>query len=135
AFCTPTVLHFCAVLFVSTIQSAPWTAFSSVSIGVGSCGAAGVIYALIVVWRTRRQTRYKPVLEDWLWHAAFPLIAYSALLVAAILLTIHPAPSLFSVGAAVMLLLFIGIHNAWDAVTYIVIERGNPRRDRSLDQS
>jgi hypothetical protein len=28
--------------------------------------------------------------------------------------------ALFGVGAAVLLLLFIGIHNAWDAVTYHV---------------
>jgi hypothetical protein len=29
---------------------------------------------------------------------------------------------LFGVGAAMVLLLFIGIHNAWDNVTYITIE-------------
>lgn len=30
---------------------------------------------------------------------------------------------MFTIGAAVLLLLFIGIHNAWDTVTYIVVER------------
>src|SRR3989454_1415750 len=33
-----------------------------------------------------RQTRYVPVLEDWLWHCVFPLIAYLTLLVAALVL-------------------------------------------------
>jgi VIT1/CCC1 family predicted Fe2+/Mn2+ transporter len=28
--------------------------------------------------------------------------------------------ALFAIGAAVLLLLFVGIHNAWDAVTYHV---------------
>jgi hypothetical protein len=27
------------------------------------------------------------------------------------------------IGAAAVLLLYIGIHNAWDAVTYIAVER------------
>jgi hypothetical protein len=30
----------------------------------------------------------------------------------------HAHEALFGVGAAVLLLLFIGIHNAWDAVAY-----------------
>jgi hypothetical protein len=34
------------------------------------------------------------------------------------------------IGAAALLLLFVGIHNAWDAVTYIaVVRRAKPERD------
>jgi hypothetical protein len=43
------------------------------------------------------------------------------LLAAAILLAWHRAWSLFLIAATTLLLLFIGIHNAWDAVTYAVI--------------
>lgn len=32
----------------------------------------------------------------------------------------HPRPVLFVVGAAELLLLFVGIHNAWDIVTFHV---------------
>jgi len=32
----------------------------------------------------------------------------------------HPRPALLVVGAAALVLLFIGIHNAWDIVTYHV---------------
>ena len=32
-------------------------------------------------------------------------------------------PALFVVGAATLLLLFVGIHNAWDAVTYHVFTK------------
>ena len=32
----------------------------------------------------------------------------------------YPRPALFLVGAAALLLLFIGIHNAWDIITYQV---------------
>jgi hypothetical protein len=75
-------------------------------------------------------TGYKPVLEDWLWHALFPLIAYAALLAAAVLLPRDPVAILFLVGATALFLLFIGIHNAWDAVTYVAVERmGQPRNE------
>ena len=69
---------------------------------------------------------YAPVLEDWLWHTVFPLISYTALVVAAILLPGNPAPALFVTGGATLLLLFIGIHNAWDNVTYVVIAQSQP---------
>ena len=123
AFGTPTIIHFCAVLLVSAILSAPWHALSSVSLALSTCGAAGVVYGVIVVRRARRQTGYRPVLEDWLWHAVFPLIAYASLLVAAIMLRSYAQRVLFVIGATALLLLFIGIHNAWDTVAYIVVGR------------
>jgi hypothetical protein len=119
AFATPTVVHFCAVLLVSAILSAPWPVVSGAAVSLGGCGVAGMIYVVIVIFTTRRQTDYRPVLEDWLFHAVFPLIAYSALLVAAATLLTYFTPSLFAIASASLLLLFAGIHNAWDAVTYI----------------
>ncbi|HEX9945494.1 MAG TPA: hypothetical protein VGG03_26065 [Thermoanaerobaculia bacterium] len=123
AFGTPTIVHFCAVLFISAVLSAPWAALASAGLVLGACGVAGVVYAVMVVLHMRRQTDYAPVLEDWLWHAALPLIAYTTLLVAVSVLRRHPAPSLFVIGGTALLLLFVGIHNAWDAVTYLAIER------------
>src|SRR5947207_15305239 len=66
AFGTPTVIHFCAVLLVSAIVSAPWHSLSNVALTLSACGFAGTVYGVIVMGRARRQTRYKPVLEDWL---------------------------------------------------------------------
>ena len=121
AFGTPTIIHFCAVLLMSAILSAPWVSLSSVSLALAVCGVAGVVYGLIVTKRARSQVGYRPVLEDWLFHAVFPLIAYAALLVAAIVLASHPQRALFVIGGTALLLLFIGIHNSWDTVTYIAI--------------
>ena len=121
AFGTPTIVHFCAVLLVSAILSAPWPTLSSIGLVLGVCGAAGVVYGVIVVVRARRQTGYRPVFEDWLWHAVLPLIAYALLLVAAVMFRSYPKQVLFVVGATALLLLFVGIHNAWDTVTYIAV--------------
>jgi hypothetical protein len=125
AFATPTIVHFCAVLLMSTILSAPWQGLSQLSIAVMACGIAGFCYTLLVVWRTRKQTDYSPVFEDWLCHTALPLVAYSSFLVASIVLHWYAAQALFEIGAAAILLLFVGIHNAWDAVTYIATSARN----------
>jgi len=121
AFGTPTVVHFCAVLFVSAVLSAPWHRLSSVGLALGICGTAGLAYGALITWRARRQTGYAPVTEDWVWHVALPLTAYGSLLGAALLLHRHQAPSLFVIGAAAVLLLYVGIHNSWDTVTYIAV--------------
>ena len=130
AFGTPTIVHFCAVLLVSEILSAPWHALSSAALALGTCGVSGVVYGMMVVRHARRQTDYVPVLEDWLWHGVLPLVAYAALLAAAVALPRHAATSLFVVGATAMLLLFVGIHNAWDAVTYIALKGEHTSKGR-----
>lgn len=133
AFGTPTVVHFCAVLLNSAILSAPWRRLPSAGLAIAAFASAGVVYTLLVLRHARRQTEYVPVLEDWIWHTALPLLAYAALLTGGIFLPGDPAPWLFVIGATALLLLFVGIHNAWDAVTYIAFHRrkrteGEPAR-------
>ena len=123
AFATPTILHFGATLLVSLVLSAPWPSLSSTGIALGMCGCFGVGYVAVVIRRARRQTGYQLVMEDWVWHIALPPIAYTALVAAAFTLGRHVLVSLFVVAGAALLLLFIGIHNAWDAVTYIALDR------------
>jgi hypothetical protein len=121
AFGTPTIVHFCVVLFVSAVLSSPWASLSWPTIVLGVVGAAGIGYIGVVTRRARRQTEYRPVLEDWIWHNALPFIAYAMLLCGAIALWRYPSEGLFAIAAAAMLLLFIGIHNAWDTVTYVAL--------------
>src|SRR2546426_398439 len=65
----------------------------------------------------------RPVFEDWLFHVLFPLAAYIVLALSAFAAQYYARPALFLVGAAALLLLVTGIHNAWDAVTYQVFVR------------
>ncbi len=126
-FNTPNVVHFGAALLIAALLSAPWQALWPASLLLGLAGLAGVSYVLIVLRRVRRQTDYQPVLEDWLGHTVLPLVSYTALVVAALVLPGQPAPALFVIAAATMLLLFIGIHNTWDNVTYIAFELAPPQ--------
>jgi hypothetical protein len=121
AFGTPTVMHFCAALLVSAILCAPWQIMWHAGLAVGIAGAIGIVYVLIVIGRARRQSQYKTVAEDWIWHVVLPLATYAVLMIAAITLHGRPEESLFAFGGATIALLFIGIHNAWDTVTYIAL--------------
>src|SRR5207247_8496750 len=90
AFGTPTVVHFCAVLLMSAILSVPWRAVSHAGLSLAAVGVAGIGYMAVVIRRARRQTGYVPVLEDWLWHCAFPRVAFVALLVVGLPLPSDP---------------------------------------------
>src|SRR5438128_3144675 len=118
AFGTPTIVHFCAVLLVSAIVSAPWTVVSNAGAALAACGLLGLAYAVLVVRTAARQTLYKPVLEDWVWHGVLPIVAYGSLLVASVVARRDPATALFAIGGSARRLAFIGIHKAAACVTY-----------------
>jgi hypothetical protein len=121
AFGTPTVVHFCAALLISAIMSAPWPSVSHLDFCIAACGIAGIVYALRVLWHAYKAP-YNPDAEDWLWFGVFPLIAYAVLAVVAVLLRWHATSSLFLIAGTTLFLLFIGIHNAWDTVTFIAFQ-------------
>lgn len=114
-------MHFCAALLISAILSAPWHRHIDVQIALGLCGAIGFIYSLTILRGTRRVTNYTMVLEDWAWHVVLPLLAYGATVGAAIVFANYTVFGLFMVGGAAALLVFIGIHNAWDTVTHLTL--------------
>lgn len=121
AFGTPTVVHLTGALVLSALMSAPWRSLWQLSIAMGIVGLGGFAYGAIVVLRALRQTDYKPVWQDWLWYAALPWVSYATLTVTAAFLRTSPQRSLFAIAAAALGLLLIGIHNAWDTVTHLVV--------------
>jgi hypothetical protein len=130
-FTTPSVIHFSVVLFLSALISIPWSGTDIITLFWGVTGISGVAYIVIVMERMWTQTMYKPVFEDWLFHALLPLTAYAMMAVAAVVAHAHERAALFSVGSASLLLLFIGIHNAWDLVTHMVFVRRRQQQEES----
>jgi hypothetical protein len=123
-FSTPTVAHFGVALLVSAIALAPWRRLLYPEIIFALCGVCGLAYIVHLMRRARRLSEYTPDAEDWTWYTALPLLAYAAILASAILLIKRPGDGLFADAAGVMLLIFIGIHNAWDIVTYLATGAG-----------
>lgn len=121
AFATPTIVHFSAVLLLSALLRVPWPTVSTAASVVGSLGLGGAVYTLVIVWRIRKQRAYLPQFEDWLCHVALPLAAYAGIGLSALPMNAYTREALFGIGTGALLLLFTGIHNAWDAVTWHVL--------------
>jgi hypothetical protein len=124
AFSTPTVMHFCAALLVAAILIAPWRSLVYASVLLAIAGLYGIVYGVRVILRTMRITAYVPDLEDWAWYSALPLLAYAAIFAGAIGLAAAPARALFALAGGSLLLIFIGIRNAWDVVTFLAVGGG-----------
>lgn len=131
AFATPTIVHFGTALLLSALLRVPWQSIILAAALWSFIGLGGVAYAVIVARRMRRQTVYQPEFEDWLFHVVLPLAAYTMLALSAFAAPSRTREALFGVGAAALLLLFIGVHNAWDSVAYhVFINRPDTNTER-----
>ena len=128
AFGTPTTVHFCMALLISAIASCPWRAISGLALILGLVGLGGVLYVLSAIRHAHHQTGYQPDMEDWLWYAGLPLATYVALTASGVLLVTRAEPGLYLVAATSLALLFLGIHNSWDTVTYIAVQHSRKAR-------
>ncbi len=130
AFGTPTIVNFSAALLLSLILGAPWHLKAGAAVCLALFGVAGLIYHAHAAWHARRQTAYQPVAEDWICFYILPTIAYAASLVSACMLTSSTTTALFIAGGVAIILLFTGIHNAWDSATWIAMSRTNGGTDQ-----
>ena len=125
-YSTPIVVHFGSALLTAAILIAPWQGVRSPAFLTGMLGTVGIAYVARLMLQAKRLTAYTPDIEDWVWYSAVPLLAYGAILTGAVLLhDVSPkGPFVLASGAA--MLIFIGIRNAWDIVTYLAIGNAEP---------
>jgi hypothetical protein len=132
-YSTPTVVHFCTALFVSAVLCAPWHALLPAGIVLGLTGLSGIAYILYLTHRARQLEDYTPDFEDWAWYTSLPLLSYATIAAVALLFLFVPRGALFALGGATLLLISIGIHNAWDIVTFITIDPRGRRMAGTAD--
>jgi hypothetical protein len=124
AFVTPTIVHFGGVLTLAAYLSMPHQGVMSLSVGFGVAGLGGLAYGGVIAANLRRLgSVYIPVHEDWIWNVALPTLVYGGLLVMAFLVWRKPVQTLYGVAAACLLLLFIGIRNAWDLAVWMTVKQ------------
>jgi len=127
AFSTPTIVHFSVVLLLAALVRVPWDSVMAIADVAGLIGLAGAAYVLLTAWRMRSQTVYKPDGEDWTFHIVVPFAAYGILAGAAFAALSHEREALFLLGGASLMLLFTGIHNAWDSGAYLALSNQKAR--------
>lgn len=119
AFTTPIVAFFATDLILSVlllVPDLPRTAAAAFFAAAGSCGVAYVFST-----GAHRQWRELELgVDDWIWYFGLPLAGYAGLLVPGILLWFPQAWCLYAVAGAQVLLLVVGVRNAWDVVIAIV---------------
>ena len=86
---------------------------------LGTGGLAGVIYGIIVYLRI---TTLKIDLIDRCWYGIFPVLMYGLLGVSAALMFVKDiSAGLELIAAALVTLLIIGMRNAWDMATFMIL--------------
>jgi hypothetical protein len=134
AFITPTVVHFCSVLGLAALLNVPGQTHLSMGLCLGGGGLLGVIYSIGTALKINSsRPDYVPVASDWLWNVVLPTLSYLGLLAAGLLSLSHAAIALDVTGGVSLLLLFIGIHNAWDIAVWFTAER--PAKQKQAAQS
>jgi hypothetical protein len=126
----PTIVHFGCVLAYAAYLSMPGHTVFTVSLGLGAVGLGTVLYSAMVARNVRRfATEYVPLLADWAWHVLLPTGSYAALLGTSVLVWYRLSPALYLIAAALLALLFIGIHNALDVAVSVTMGKGSDRND------
>ena len=120
AFATPTIVFFSSVLVTAGLLSIPRHTRTSLRLVLVAIGIAGLAYLTRVSIHMRAQERYSPDRSDWLWFVMLPAVAYLGALSASLAVWSSPKVALDLAGASAMLLLLVGVHNAWDSAVWLV---------------
>jgi hypothetical protein len=134
-FTTPTVVHFSCALLASAIMSAPFPSLVPIAIILGLASVAGMFYIVLIARRQATLQTYRADAEDWTWNVVLPFVAYATLFGGAIAMTAAAPGALYAPAAAVALLICVGIHNAWDVVTFIATGKIDALPDTPADDA
>ncbi len=121
-FITPTVIYFSLVLLIAALMSVPVQAQAALAAEFAAVGLVGTGYSLSHLPRLRGFHRDGGNLnmQSWIWNLFAPLLAALCLIGAAFLLYRSVFAGLNAAALGVLLLVMVGIHNAWNATLYLI---------------
>ncbi|HWA29653.1 MAG TPA: hypothetical protein VG867_01085 [Rhizomicrobium sp.] len=127
-FITPATVHLGSVLVGSAILMVPTLTALFVALSLGIGGIAGMIYGVIVYFRI---TKLSIDLIDRCWYGIFPILMYGVLAASSWLIYLRDIDhGLELIAAALVALLVIGMRNAWDMATFMIL--GGPKNPEQL---
>lgn len=118
-FITPATVHLGSIVVAAAILMVPSLSplFLALLLGIG--GLAGLIYGVIVYLRV---TTLKIDMIDRCWYGIFPILMYGLLAASAVLVFVKDIDhGLELIATALVALLIIGMRNAWDMATFMIL--------------
>jgi hypothetical protein len=123
-FLSATVIHFSTILGVSLILLAPLQSWVLLGVMVLACGVVGVAYYGLAWYDAARDGLIARIdLEDRIWYAVLPVIAYIVEVASGILMMSHSDAGFRMLALSLGMLLVIGLHNAWDITVWAITRR------------
>jgi hypothetical protein len=119
-YMTPNLVHFGVVLGVGALAMAPGVPRSIGGGVVTILALSGLFYtALVGIGLKRGEASEPPHWSDFWFYSFVPAVLYAALAVSGVMF-IEGAPWALHAGAAALcVLMFVAIRNAWDLITFI----------------
>jgi hypothetical protein len=120
-YMTPTAVHFAAVLCMSAVALAPGLPTSATAAIFGLIGLVGLANAMraCVGITTYRPAAEPPHWSDFWMYGAVPAAIYLGLCAASLAIGARAEWAPHGLAALLLMLLLVGIRNAWDLVTWI----------------
>ena len=116
-FITPIAVHLGSVLVGSAILTVPTLGLLSLSVLLGAGGFAGTLYSVVVAGRIWRMKLDR---DDRVFYIVLPVLAYTAMTVAAVTARWVPENALDILAVSLVTLLIIGMRNAWDMTSFMI---------------
>lgn len=116
-FITPIAVHLGSVLVGSAILAVPTLTPLVFAALLGLGGVAGVIYGVVVasrIWRMNLD------LSDRSFYVVLPILSYCGMVWSAWMATKPDAPVLETLAVSLVVLLVVGMRNAWDMATFMI---------------
>jgi hypothetical protein len=111
-------------LVVSLIVMAPMASAALLGVMILACALVCIAYYGLV-WRdaVRDGLAARIDLEDRVWYAVLPVIAYLAEAASGLMLTLRSEAAWMALAVSPGALLLIGIHNAWNITVWSITQR------------
>ncbi|HEX6442112.1 MAG TPA: hypothetical protein VF007_08000 [Stellaceae bacterium] len=123
AYMTPNVIHLSTVLIGSALIMVPALDWLAVSVCFGAGGLAGFLYSGRGVWWMAGQ---ELLLVDRLWYGAIPMLGYTVILAAAVLIGLRQPAGVATLAVGPVLLLIASIRNSWDLIVFYAQRTDGP---------
>jgi hypothetical protein len=126
-YMTPTIAHFGAVFAICAVGLAPGLTLRGAALVFGFVALLGLAcVGRAVIGFARPTPGSDPHWSDFWLYAALPAVLYAGLIVAAVGALSHAAWAIRAQAGLLLILLLLGIRNAWDLVSWMAPSRPGP---------